>query len=158
ALGHALMLMWRHEDSVPMCEQALALARAVGPERAEFRALGALGVDDIYLGRAEQGLEQLHLALRLAEANGNAEDLLRAYAFLTDTLTMLGRPRDSAAMAEAGLEVVGGLGIDHAILSANQVEALVACGEWDRADTVSVALLRTRSGIWPHQRFVDRAM
>src|SRR5262249_7145627 len=94
---------------------------------------------------------------RLAEANGNAEDLLRAYAFLTDTLTMLARPRESAAVAEAGLDAVGGLGIDLTTLSGNHVEALVACGEWDRADAASAALLRRRTGIWPHQRFVNRA-
>ena len=39
ALGHALMLAWRHEESRAICEQALALARAVGAR--EGRVPGA---------------------------------------------------------------------------------------------------------------------
>jgi DNA-binding SARP family transcriptional activator/pimeloyl-ACP methyl ester carboxylesterase/class 3 adenylate cyclase/tetratricopeptide (TPR) repeat protein len=157
ALGHALMLVWHHDESRRICEEALELARAVGARRAEFRALGALGIDLAYLGRGDDGLARLWLALRLAEENGVPEDLDRAYIFLTDALTMLGRPRESARLAAAAVDVLRRYGIEHGVLFANQVEALVATGEWDDADKVSAAALRAITAIWPHHALVDRA-
>ena len=56
SLAGGLMLAWRHEESLPIWEQALALARAVGSRAAEVRALTVLGVDLAYLGRGDEGL------------------------------------------------------------------------------------------------------
>ena len=61
------MLAWRFDESLAICEQALAVARAVGARQAEFRALEVLGSDLAYLGRAEEGLAHLRRALELAE-------------------------------------------------------------------------------------------
>ncbi|MET0769589.1 MAG: alpha/beta fold hydrolase, partial [Solirubrobacteraceae bacterium] len=63
ALGHALMLTWRHDESQAICRQAVELARAVGSRAAEVRALGALGVDLAYLGHGEAGLATLRQTL-----------------------------------------------------------------------------------------------
>ena len=57
ALATGLMLAWRYEESLPLCEQALAIARVA--RRAELRALTVLGTDLAYLGRADEGLAQL---------------------------------------------------------------------------------------------------
>jgi DNA-binding CsgD family transcriptional regulator/tetratricopeptide (TPR) repeat protein len=157
ALGHALMLAWRHEESRSICEQALALARAVGARSAEFRALTVLGVDVAYLGHGEEGLEQLRLALRLAEESGAPEELVFAYCWLTDVLTMLGRPRESARVAAGAVSVVRAYGIAHGTIVFNQVEALVAIGEWDDAQRISGAALRPSGANWPHFRLVGRA-
>jgi tetratricopeptide (TPR) repeat protein len=157
ALGNALMLTWRHDESRSICEQALALARAVGARRAEFRALGVLGVDLAYLGRGDDGLEALWQALRLAEEDGQAEDLDRAYTWLTDALTMLGRPRESARLAAEAVNAVRRHGIEHATLVNNQAEALVAAGEWEDADRVSLAALRANTANWPHHALLRRA-
>ena len=59
----------------------------------------------------------------------------RAYVNLTDALTMLGRPRESARLGQAGLEAMRRYGIDSTLLVANQIEALLAIGDWDEADT-----------------------
>jgi DNA-binding SARP family transcriptional activator/tetratricopeptide (TPR) repeat protein len=157
ALGHVLMLVWRHDDSRRICEQALELARAVDARRAEVRALGALGVDLAYLGRGDEGLAQLRLALQRAEENGVPEDLYRAYAWLTDVLTMLGRPLESARLAGRGVDVLRRYGTEHGVLLSNRVEALVATGEWDEADRVSAAALRAMTATWPHNSLVCRA-
>jgi class 3 adenylate cyclase/tetratricopeptide (TPR) repeat protein len=154
ALGHALMLLWRHHESRRICEEALELARVVGARRAEFRALGALGVDLAYLGRGDEGLAQLWTALRLAEEDGVPEDLSRAYILLTDALTMLGRPRESARLAAAGLDVVRPYGIEHGTLVSNRIEALVASGDWDDAGALSAAALRALTANWPHHVLV----
>ena len=157
ALGHALMLAWRHEASRAICEPALALARAVGAPRAEFRSLGVLGVDLAYLGHGETGLEHLRSAVRLAEAAGDPADLVFAYCWLTDVLTMLGRPRESARLAAEAADALRPYGIEHGTITANQVEALVAAGEWDEAERVSAAALRAHTANWAHHPLINRA-
>jgi DNA-binding CsgD family transcriptional regulator len=157
ALGHALMLVWRHDDSREVAEQALALARAVGARRAEVRALVVLGVDLAYLGRYDEGLEQLERAVSLAGDEGLSAELLLAYEYLADVLTMRGRARESARRAGSALDAVRGYGVDPGTLVAARIEALVAAGEWDEADGVSRAELRVTTDNWPHCRLLSRA-
>jgi DNA-binding CsgD family transcriptional regulator/tetratricopeptide (TPR) repeat protein len=160
ALGNALMLGWRHAESRERCEQALELARQVGARRSEFRALGVLGVDLAYLGRTEDGLGCLWEALRLAEDSGSPQDLGRAYIFLTDVLTMLGRPRESVQVAATGIALARKHGTEHGSdmpLVVNLMEALFDLGEWDEADRVGTAAIRAGGAQWPHQRLVQRA-
>ncbi|HEY7073775.1 MAG TPA: BTAD domain-containing putative transcriptional regulator [Solirubrobacteraceae bacterium] len=157
ALGHILMLVWRHEASRATSEQALRLARAVGARAAENRALIVLGVDLAYLGHGDEGLTLLRQALRMAVEDGPPEELFRAYTCLTDVLTMLGRPRESARLAAEGAAAVRRYGIEHGTLVGNQVEALLASGEWDAADDVSAAALRANTANWPHHALTVRA-
>ena len=64
---------------------------------------------------------------------------------------MLGRPRESARLAPAGLEAMRRYGIHTTLLVSNHVEALLATGDWDEADGPA----RPRSGLaarypdWP---------
>jgi DNA-binding CsgD family transcriptional regulator len=160
AFGHALMLGWRHDESREVCEQALELARQVGARRSEFRALGVLGVDLAYLGRTEEGLGCLWEALRLAEDEGVPDDLGRAYIFLTDVLTMLGRPRESVQVAVTGVALARRYGREYGgnmPLVVNYSEALFDLGEWEEADRVGTAAIRAGDAAWPHQRLVQRA-
>ena len=157
ALGHALMLAWRHEASRPICEQALALARAVGAHSAEFRAEAVLGVDLAYLGHGDEGLEHLRLALRLAEQRGDPGELVFAYCWLTDVLTMLGRPRESTEWRPPRSASSVRYGVAHGTIVYNQVEALIATGEWDEADRLGAAALRPSTANWPHFRRLNRA-
>jgi DNA-binding CsgD family transcriptional regulator len=143
SLAGALMVAWRHAESLPIAEQALALARRVGAREAEVRALTVLGGDLAYLGRPEEGLAYFRQALQLAEDVGDHAGLDRAYVNCTDALTMLGRPRESARLGQAGLEAIHGYGIESALLVSNQVEALLAIGEWDEAERLSAAALRS---------------
>jgi len=157
AFGHGLMLAWRYEESCRICLQALALARAVGARAAELRALTVLGVDLAYLGRGDQGLAQLWLALQLNDESAEPMALERAYVSLTDVLTMLGRPREAARLAETALKALHRYGIDHTTLVANRIEALLAIGEWAEADTLSAAALRAMTANYPHMPLIIRA-
>jgi DNA-binding CsgD family transcriptional regulator/tetratricopeptide (TPR) repeat protein len=160
AFGNALMLGWRHDESREICEQALELARQVGARRSEFRALGVLGVDLAYLGRAEEGLGCLWEALRLAEESGAPQDLGRAYIFLTDVLTMLGRARESVQVAATGIALARKHGTEHGgdiTLVVNLIEALTNIGEWQEADRVGSTAIRAGGSQWPSQRLVARA-
>ena len=155
ALAHGLALLWRYDESLALCEQALELARAVGARETELRALTTLGSDLAYLGRGDDGLAHLTQAVQLAA--GDPDALHRAYVTLTDALTMLGRPRAAAQLAEEGLAALGRYEADHTVLAANWIEALLAIGEWDAADRASAAALRAVTANYPHMPLMLRA-
>ena len=50
ARGQGLMLLSRHRESRACCEEAIAIARAVGARAEEGHALNTLGCDLGYLG------------------------------------------------------------------------------------------------------------
>jgi DNA-binding CsgD family transcriptional regulator len=156
SLANGLALAWRYDESLAICEQALALARAVRAHRAELHALTTLGVDLAYVGRGDEGLAALRLARQLAEQREDPEGLEQAYIALTDVLMMLGRPRESARVAEAALDAIHRYGGDHSTLVANLIEPLVASGEWDKADRVSAAAVRAITANYPHMRLIVR--
>jgi DNA-binding CsgD family transcriptional regulator/tetratricopeptide (TPR) repeat protein len=156
-LAGGLQLLWRHEESLALCEQALELARTVGARDAELVALTRRGSNLAYLGRADEGLAQVRQALERAEAIGDPRDLHHAYVALTDVLTMLGRPREAARLGEEGLEAMRAHEADHTVLTANWVEALLAIGEWDRADHASATALRAITANYPHMPLMLRA-
>ena len=157
ALATGLMLAWRFDESLSISEQALALARAVGARMVEVRALRDRGRDLAYVGRADEGLAQLRQALELAEESDDPSALLQAYVSLTDVLTMLGRPGEAARLAQTGLDVVRRYGIDNTVLVANSIEALIAIGEWDEADSMSAAALRAITANFPYMLLMLRA-
>jgi DNA-binding CsgD family transcriptional regulator/tetratricopeptide (TPR) repeat protein len=158
ALGNGLMLAWRHDESLAVCEEALVIARAVGARPAEVMALTVLGVDLAYLGRGDEGLAHLRLALQLAEENGDPTALERAYVNVTDVLMMLGRLTESSRLAEAALDVLRPYGMDHSTLVANRTEALLAMGEWDEADSLSAAAVRAITANYPHMPLLVRSI
>jgi DNA-binding CsgD family transcriptional regulator/tetratricopeptide (TPR) repeat protein len=157
SLAGALMVAWRHTESLPISEQALALARDIDAGEAVVRALTVLGVDLAYLGRGEEGLERLRQALQLAEEIGDHIGLDRVYINFTDTLMMVGRPRESARLAETGLEVIDRYGIHSTVLLANYIEALLAIGAWDEADSTSAAAVRAITANFPYMLLMLRA-
>jgi DNA-binding CsgD family transcriptional regulator/tetratricopeptide (TPR) repeat protein len=157
ALATGLHLVWQHDESRAMCERALEVARAVGAREAEVGALITLGSDLAYLGRGEEGLTRLSEALGLAHEIHDPHAVQRAYVALTDVLTMLGRPRESARVGEEGLEATRPYGVEHTVLTANWIEALLALGEWDEAEDASAAALRAITANYPHMPLGLRA-
>jgi DNA-binding CsgD family transcriptional regulator/tetratricopeptide (TPR) repeat protein len=158
SLAAGLMLAWRHAESLRVAEKALALARSVGAGEAEVRALTVLGIDHAYLGRSDEGLAYFRQALELAERIGDHWGLERAYVNLTDALTMLGRPRESAQVGRAAREMIRRYGVDSAVLVSNEVEALVATGDWDEADTLSAGALRAMASSYPYALLIVRGL
>jgi DNA-binding CsgD family transcriptional regulator len=156
-LAGVLMVAGRHAESLPICEQALALARLVGAREAEVRALTVRGCDLAYLGRADEGVADVRNAMRLAEEIGDHLGLERAYLNLTDALTMLGRLGESARVGQTGLEVTRRYGIDSPLLVSNQIETLLANGRWDEAETLSAGALRGIASNFPDALLILRA-
>jgi DNA-binding CsgD family transcriptional regulator/tetratricopeptide (TPR) repeat protein len=158
SLAGGLMLAWRHAESLTVGEQALALARAVGAGEAEIRALTVCGIDLAYLGRADEGVAHLRRALHLGEEIGDHWGLERVYINFTDVLTMLGRPRESARLGQAGLEVMRRYGIYSPLLISNQIESLLAIGDGDEAERLSAAALRSVTSSFPYALLTTRAL
>jgi DNA-binding NarL/FixJ family response regulator len=143
SVAGGLMMARRRTEALRTAEQALTDARAAGAGAAEVRALTVIGLTSAYLGQAEAGVARLREALRLATRIDDRWGLDRVYVNFTDVLTMLGRPAESARLGHEGLEVLRGYGIESTILLSNHVEALLATGDWEEADRLSAAALRT---------------
>ena len=158
SLAGGLMLAWRYAESLTVAEQGLALARAVGAGEAEVRALTVCGVDLAYLGRAEEGVADLRRALQLAEEIGDHWGLERVYINFTDVLTMLGRPRESARLGQAGLEAMRRYGVYSPLLISNQIESLLTIGDLDEAERLSAAALASVSSSFPYALLIVRAL
>ncbi|HEV8460609.1 MAG TPA: LuxR C-terminal-related transcriptional regulator, partial [Gaiellaceae bacterium] len=158
SLAGGLMVARRNAKSLPLAEQALALARAVGANEAEVRALTVLAADLVYLGRGDAGLAHYREALQLAEEVGDLVGLARVYINFTDALTMLGRNREAAQLAETGLEVMRRHGVDSTLIAANRIEALLQIGDWDAADRESAAAVRGISESFPDALLILRAL
>jgi DNA-binding CsgD family transcriptional regulator/tetratricopeptide (TPR) repeat protein len=156
-LATGLMLAWRFDESHVVGEHALELARATGAREPERRALLDVGRDLAYLGRPDEGLAKLWKGLELARESGDAPTLLQAYVALTDVLTMIGRPGESARVGQRGLEAVCPFGIDSTVLVANTIEALIAIGEWNAADSAAAAALRGSTANFPYMLLMLRA-
>ena len=158
SLAGGLMVARRNAESLPLAEQALALARAVGANEAEVRALTVLAGDLVYLGRGDAGLARYREVLQLAEEVGDHVGLARVYINFTDALTMLGRNREAAQLAETGLEVMRRHGVDSTLIVANRIEALLEIGDWDAADRESAAAVRGITESFPDARLILRAL
>ena len=70
---------------------------------------------------------------------------------------MLGRPAAAARLAEQAEEAIRPYGIDSTVLVANRIEALIAIGDWDIADTVSAAAVRRITSNFPYMLLMLRA-
>ena len=84
-------------------------------------------------------------------------DVFVAYVSLTDALMMLGRPGESVEVGRRGLEVVRRYGSDATVLISNIIEALIASGEWDDADRLSAAAVRSITANYPYMLLMNRA-
>src|SRR4051812_19750189 len=157
SLAGGLMVAWQFAESLPLAREALAISQEVGAGPAEVRARTVIGGDLPQRGHPSEGLAELRHALRLAEEIEDLVGLDRAYVNLTDTLLKLGRVRESAREAAAGIAVTRRHGITSQLLTANYLEALLAAGDWDEAERVSTTALRTLAASFPYMIHMPRA-
>lgn len=133
SLGQILMILARFEDSVPLCEEALAAARAVGARDVEAHALNSLGQDVAYLGDVDRGLAMLQESLALARVIGSADDAARAYVNLVDTFKVTARFDDAIAIAQEAFDYSHGHGMTalYGIAALTYAAwAAYRCGRW----------------------------
>jgi DNA-binding CsgD family transcriptional regulator len=138
-LGQAVMLRARFAEAAALCEEAIAVARAVGDRLVEGHALNTLGASIVRLDRVDRGLALMEEARRLAAELGAAKDEARACVNLSDMLDDLGRLEESVAVASAGMEVASAAGLRRtfgAFLAGNAAASLYHLGRW--AETVQL--------------------
>ena len=160
ALGSALNSFWRHDESRAACEQALAVADAIGDDRPALLALTDLGVDLYLLGQSAEGIDCLHDARRRARERGTAPDELRTYISLSDLLLYAGRLPEAARDALEGLAAARRRGYERSggtLLAANAAEALLGLGDWARAEEVLDAALHAAGSFRPEALHILRA-
>ncbi|MEA2134043.1 MAG: hypothetical protein QOC68_1952 [Solirubrobacteraceae bacterium] len=110
-LARTLMLKDRVPESLPVAEEALAIARAVGARQPEGHALNTLGVDTAQLLDREAGIEHVRAALQIAEELGAREDIGSGYMNLGDLIDQSGRIEEAAELAIEGIAVCERVGV-----------------------------------------------
>lgn len=160
ALANALMLSWRHADSRAACEEALEVADAIDDDRPALRALSVLAIDLCYLGSPAEALERALEARARARERGAPRDLAHSYVMLCEVLVATGRTSEAAQTALEGLALTRRLGLDrsYGILCAGYAaEAMLETGEWEQAEDVLAAALRSGATYWTHYPQLVRA-
>ncbi|HEV8167194.1 MAG TPA: AAA family ATPase, partial [Actinomycetota bacterium] len=155
ALGQALMLKPLFQEARAVCEEAIAVARAVGERAAEGHARNSLGVVLAHLGDPAAGMAHLEEALRIAQDlheqhDFDVDDVLRAHANLCDLLDLTGELERAAAMALRSVEEARQHGLDLSYgtwATADAGAVLVKLGRWNEAgELLQAALPATAAG------------
>ena len=136
-LAQILMLGGRFEESRPLAEEALVLARSIGARDIEGHALNTRGADRAVAGEIDAALEDLRAALAIAEDLGIGDDIGRAYANRVWVLEGAGRLDEAIAVAEVGIATSEQLGLMRFFgthMLANEADYLYRLGRWDEAE------------------------
>jgi DNA-binding NarL/FixJ family response regulator len=132
--ARTLSLMWRSEEAISRCEEAIGVARAVGARAEEAHALSTLGMCMDDLGELDRAAALQREARRIAEEVGDAEGIMRTYVNLNHVLAMAGRERDALGDAREGYLRACQLGLERGVGSAVAgalAVSLLAIGRWD---------------------------
>ncbi len=135
--AQTLMLGGRFEESLALANDARLIARAVGARDIEGHAVNTRGVDRAVGGDVEGGLEDLRLALAMAEEAGVVDDIGRAHAnrvMVLDLADRLEEAIDAAGLGVASAEHLGSLRFWGAHLLCNAADALYRLGRWDESE------------------------
>jgi DNA-binding CsgD family transcriptional regulator len=141
-----LNLTWQTQEAVRYCEEAIAVARAVGARAEEAHALSTLGICMDDLGDLERGAALQREARRIAEAVGDAECIMRTYTNLNHVLAMAGRERDALEDAREGYQRARQFGLERGMggaVAASLAMGLLATGRWDECAEFTAEALVT---------------
>jgi DNA-binding CsgD family transcriptional regulator/tetratricopeptide (TPR) repeat protein len=142
--AHALLESGRPQEAIPRLEQAIAVARRVGAQAEEARALDVLAScldDPAALDRSIA----LHLeARRLAEASGDAETMMDTYVTLNYTLGLAGRDQYALDDAQEGYQRARQLGLEWSIgsyIADGLAWQLLVSGRWTECERFTAEVL-----------------
>lgn len=130
SLGVRMYLGGDPAGSIPISEEAIAVAHAAGAGDVESMAMVSVGVAELELGRVEAGLEWVAAARPLA-ADGHS--LFVYGSNVSDALVGLGRFAEAIDVTEYPIRRAQELGmerIDGLLIRSNQADALFGLGRW----------------------------
>jgi DNA-binding CsgD family transcriptional regulator/tetratricopeptide (TPR) repeat protein len=134
-LGARLMLEARFDEAITIATRAVDEATRTNAVARMSVAHTIRGVSHAGRGDFDAGLDDLETARKLAETSESA--MLRYRVNASDVMTHLGRYDDAVSIGEAGARRARELGAERtsgALLFSNIVEALLALGDWGRAE------------------------
>jgi len=164
--GRGLMLAGRYGEAVGVLEQAVDLARQSGLPADESRALNALGVALVRLGRAEAGILRIDEARQLDEQRGESLAAPRPSRIgyligsLLDRATVLEASGElSAASAETQeaselARQLGGVGAFGGVIALRSAHEAFLLGRWSEVDDA----LATAAPVPPAERVARAVM
>ena len=160
--GHARMLVatWHMKQAVARCEEAVAVARAVGARAVESHALSTLGVCLDEFGELDQSIALHRQARRIAEEVGDAEAIVRTYINLSHVLEQAGQIHDAIDDAREGYQRAHQLGLAGATgsyVASNLAAGLLSTGQWEECARLTAALLEVDSW-WPFAVYATRGL
>jgi ATP/maltotriose-dependent transcriptional regulator MalT len=146
--AHTLAATWHESQAVPYCEQAIAVARAVGARAEETHALSTLGacLDD--LGQLDRAATLHRQARRIAEEVGDAEGIVRTYTRLSAVLEAAGQIHEAIDDAREGYQRAHQFGLARAsgsTVASILTALLLFSGQWEECARLTAALLEVDS-------------
>jgi DNA-binding CsgD family transcriptional regulator/tetratricopeptide (TPR) repeat protein len=142
--AHALLESGRPQEAIPRLEQAIAVARRVGAQAEEARAL------DVFASCLDDPAEldrsiALHLeARRLAEAIGDAEAMIDTYVAVHYTLGLAGQDQSALDDAREGYQRARQLGLEWSIgsyVADGLAWQLLVSGRWTECERFTAEVL-----------------
>jgi DNA-binding CsgD family transcriptional regulator/tetratricopeptide (TPR) repeat protein len=134
--GQILMLAGRYSESLPVAEQARAMAAAVGARGIEGHAATTVGTDIALLGDPDRGVKFVRDGLAISIEVGDLDDIGRGHANLASVLEIAGHLDESIDLSLAGMRAMRQAGLGGTYGSFNQLNAatgLYELGRWDEA-------------------------
>ena len=132
-MAKELMLESRLQETVEVADEAIEVARAVGDQVSELRALDAKGVVLFGMARYEEG----ERALREVMERGQDDDIFSScstHVNLADSLAVAGRLAEARVIADEGLELAAARGTPRRWLMLLRAELAFEAGEWAAAE------------------------
>jgi DNA-binding CsgD family transcriptional regulator/tetratricopeptide (TPR) repeat protein len=148
AHARELAATWHTSQAVSRCEEAIAVARAIGAGAEESHALSTLGVCLDDLGELDQSIALHRQARRIAEEVGDAEAIVRTYINLSHALEQAGQIHDAIEDTREGYQRAHQLGLERATgsyVASNLAAMLLSTGQWEDCARLATELLEVDS-------------
>ena len=136
-LASALVMAPASDEPRVLAEEAVAVARAVGAEIEEGRALGVLGVAQLLAGDADAAVKSLGDALAISSRTGRLDEEAIDRSNLSEALHEAGDLRGALQVVLEGLERVNAAGMHHTYgetTNAIAIDRAFLAGDWALAD------------------------
>jgi DNA-binding CsgD family transcriptional regulator/tetratricopeptide (TPR) repeat protein len=134
AMAQSLMLRSRSAVSSQYAGQAIAVAVQAGAHAQEAHARNTLGCDLCALGRPDEGIAELRVALDMARQAGDAAETGRCLINLTENLVTARRCTDAVRTGQAGIAEATALGLAMVhvpVILGDVLSARYLIGQWD---------------------------